>query len=250
MDTRRMVQVSLILVGLFFWVAGIYAEESPMVEKNLFAPERKPLETKVEEPKPTAPKMAKGSVQLDGVIIRGDTRKAILKVNPGLLKNPKSNTNAFVTLGLNEQIGEYRIEKIEPRGITLESRGTTLEIPLFAAGKAVAQPPSGAQAPGSVTIMSPTAPGQPGQPAPGHVPQRTPPQDQPPTPAQGMATPTAALPNQPQQIAPQQPGNVTRPNTPGPARAFQRPPSVPAPPAVDQPPPDVDDGQDPSQETE
>ena len=129
--------------------------------------------------------MAKGSIQLDGVIIRGETRKAILKVNPGLLKDQKNKTNPFVTLGLNEQIGEYRIEKIEPRGITLESRGTTLEIPLFAAGKAAAPATSAAQTPGSVTIMSPTAPAQPGQAAPGQVQPKIPPQVQPPAQAQG-----------------------------------------------------------------
>ena len=156
-----------------------------MVEKNLFAPERKPVESQAAEPKPEAPKMAKGSIQLDGVIIRGETRKAILKVNPGLLKDQKNKTNPFVTLGLNEQIGEYRIEKIEPRGITLESRGTTLEIPLFVAGKAAVAASSAAQAPGSVTIMSPTAPAQPGQAAPGQVQPKIPPQVQPPTQAQG-----------------------------------------------------------------
>ena len=221
-----------------------------MVEKNLFAPERKPVESQAAEPKPEAPKMAKGSIQLDGVIIRGETRKAILKVNPGLLKDQKNKTNPFVTLGLHEQIGEYRIEKIEPRGITLESRGTTLEIPLFVAGKAVAPPPSGAQTPGSVTIMSPTAPGQPGQAAPAQVQPKIPPQVQPPTQVQGMAPPTSAPPNQPQNIAPQQPTTVARPNTPRPGSTVQRPPSFPAPPAVDQPPPDVNDDQDPSQETE
>ena len=213
-----------------------------MVEKNLFAPERKPVESQAAEPKPEAPKMAKGSIQLDGVIIRGETRKAILKVNPGLLKDQKNKTNPFVTLGLNEQIGEYRIEKIEPRGITLESRGTTLEIPLFAAGKAAVAASSAAQAPGSVTIMSPTAPAQPGQAASGQVQPKIPPQVQPPV--------AVVPPNQPQNIAPQQPANVARPNTPNPGRTVQRPPSFPAPPAVDQPPPDMNDDQDQSQETE
>jgi hypothetical protein len=118
MDTRCIIQASLILAGLFVWSLGVQADESSMVEKNLFAPERKPVESQAAEPKPEAPKMAKGSIQLDGVIIRGETRKAILKVNPGLLKDQKNKTNPFVTLGLNEQIGEYRIEKIEPRGIT------------------------------------------------------------------------------------------------------------------------------------
>jgi hypothetical protein len=213
-----------------------------MVEKNLFAPERKPVEAKAEEPKQEAPKVAKGSIQLDGVIIRGETRKAILKVNPGLLKDQKNKTNPFVTLGLNDQIGEYRIEKIEPRGITLESRGTTMEIPLFAAGKAAAPAPPAAQAPGSVTIMSPAAPGQPGQAVHGQAQQKVHSQAQPPTPA--------APANQPQIVAPQQPGNVARPNTPTPGRAVQRPPSVPGPPAMDQPSPEVFDEQDQGQGNE
>jgi hypothetical protein len=245
MDTRCIIQVSLILAGLFVWSVGAHAGESPMVEKNLFAPERKPVESQAAEPKPEAPKMAKGSIQLDGVIIRGETRKAILKVNPGLLKDQKNKTNPFVTLGLNEQIGEYRIEKIEPRGITLESRGTTLEIPLFVAGKAAVAASSAAQAPGSVTIMSPTAPTQPGQAASGQVQPKIPPQVQPP-----VAPVAVVPPNQPQNIAPQQPANVARPNTPNPGRTVQRPPSFPAPPAVDQPPPDMNDDQDQSQETE
>jgi hypothetical protein len=241
MDSQRFVQTCLLLTGLLVWSVGAAAEGSPVVEKNLFAPERKPLEVKAEEPKPEAPKMAKGSIQLDGVIIRGDTRKAIFKVNPGLIKDQKNKTNPYVTLGLNEQIGEYRIEKIEPRVVTLESRGSTMEVPLFTAGKAAAPAPSAPQAPGSVTVMSPTAPGQPGQAAPGQPQQKAPPQPLPPALPAGTPPANVAPSSQPQHVAPQQPANVARPGAADAGRAASRAPSVPAPPAAEQPSPEVDD---------
>jgi len=207
--------LACLLVGIN--ALAVAAEEPLMVEKNLFSPERKATESKAAEPAGEAPKLPKGAIQLDGVFLHGDVKKAILRVNPSLLKKPgKNKTDPFITVTENDQLGEYRVAKIEPRSITVEQRGASFVVLLFAPGK-VAPPPS----------KAPSAP--PGQPQPGS----------------GGAQPQAAraAPGQPppapgEQIQPQaQAGNPGDPDfSPGLAN-----PRVPAGPPV--PDDDVDEGE-------
>jgi hypothetical protein len=160
---------SIALLSLLAWlvigVVGLVAAQEPlMVEKNLFSPERKAMETKGPEPTGEPPKLPKGAIQLDGVFLHGDVKKAILRVNPSMLKKPvaKGKTDPFVTVSEDEQLGDYRVAKIEPRSITVEQRGSTFVVPLFAPGKVAPPPP---KAPSGAAGQPPPA-GAPGAPQP------------------------------------------------------------------------------------
>ncbi len=180
-QSRRHRKASVLLVvlaSLLLGIAGLAAaaEEPLMVEKNLFSPERKAVESKPTEGPAEAPKMPKGAIQLDGVFLHDEVKKAILRVNPSLLKKPsKAKTDPFITVTENEQIGDYRVAKIEPRSITVEQRGSTFVVPLFAPGKVAPPPPK--------PVAAAPIPGQPGAgPAPPQGPAaRTAPAGQPPT---------------------------------------------------------------------
>jgi hypothetical protein len=162
---------SIALLSLLAWlvigVVGLVAAQEPlMVEKNLFSPERKAMETKGPEPTGEPPKLPKGAIQLDGVFLHGDVKKAILRVNPSMLKKPvaKGKTDPFVTVSEDEQLGDYRVAKIEPRSITVEQRGSTFVVPLFAPGKVAPPPP---KAPSGAAGQPPPAGAQQPAAAPG-----------------------------------------------------------------------------------
>jgi hypothetical protein len=163
--------LACLLVGIH--ALAVAAEEPLMVEKNLFSPERKAVESKAAEPSGEAPKLPKGAIQLDGVFLHGDVKKAILRVNPSMLKKPgKNKTEPFVTVTENEQLGDYRVAKIEPRSITVEQRGASFVVPLFAPGKVVPPPskapsaPPGQPQPGASGAQPQAARAAPGQPPP------------------------------------------------------------------------------------
>jgi hypothetical protein len=111
--------------------------------------------------------LPKGAIQLDGVFLHGDVKKAILRVNPSMLKKPaaKGKTDPFVTVSEDEQLGDYRVSKIEPRSITVEQRGSSFVVPLFAPGKVAPPPP---KAPSAAAPGQPPQAGAPGAP---HQPQ-------------------------------------------------------------------------------
>jgi hypothetical protein len=176
------------------------AQEPQMVERNLFSPERKPVESKTPESTGEPAKMPKGTIQLDGVFLHGEVKKAILRVNPSLLKDKKKKTDPFVTVSENEQVGDYRITKIEPRSISVEMRGATFDVPLFAAGKVAPPPPKQASAapggaPGQGAVpVRPGKPAPPGQVAPGAAGELQP--NNPPGPAGDSGSPMAMRANQ------------------------------------------------------
>jgi hypothetical protein len=158
----------VLLAVLVMGPAGLsWGQEPLMVEKNLFSPERKAVESKPAEPTGEAPKMPKGAIQLDGVFVHGDVKKAILRVNPSLLKNSKNKADPFVTVGENEQLGDYKIAKIEPRSISVETRGSTFVVPLFVAGKVAPPPPKPVSAAPNTPPAQAARPPVPGQTVPG-----------------------------------------------------------------------------------
>lgn len=159
---------ALVLLAVFWGglAAPAAAAERPlMVEKNLFSAERKADESKPDAPAAEAPKLPKGAIQLDGVFIHDDVKKAILRVNPSLFKPPRKKVDPFVSVGENEQVGDYRVIKIEPRSITLEQRGTSFLIPLFMPGKVAPPPPKVASGPSTLPRAVPTGPSSQPQPA-------------------------------------------------------------------------------------
>jgi len=211
-----------LLAWLLIGVAGLAVAQEPlMVEKNLFSPERKAVETKGPEPTGEAPKLPKGAIQLDGVFLHGDVKKAILRVNPSMLKKPaaKGKTDPFVTVSEDEQLGDYRVSKIEPRSITVEQRGSTFVVPLFAPGKVAPPPPKAPSA----------APGQPPQAgAAGAPPQAQPHSARSPQAAQPPPAPGQQL---------QPPGQAGNPGD------QDYPPGNPQFPGDPQPDDDVDEGE-------
>ncbi len=222
----------LVLLAVFWggFAAPAAAAERPlMVEKNLFSAERKADESKPDAPAAEAPKLPKGAIQLDGVFIHDDVRKAILRVNPSLFKPPRKKVDPFVSVGENEQVGDYRVVKIEPRSITLEQRGTSFVIPLFMPGKVSPPPPKVASAPSAPPRAVP--PGPPAQQPPAR----------PVSPSQPPGIPTAPG----EQLLPQGQGGPGAEGIPLPP-GYVTPPPRPQPP-MEAPSPDeeMDDSNEP-----
>jgi hypothetical protein len=147
-----------------------------MVEKNLFAQDRKapPPESAVTVAPGAKPSMAISNIQLDGVMIQGNNRKAIVRLKNQAGADKKKGQSPFVTVREGQQVGDYRVSKIEGKSISLEKDGQTFVIGLFAENKVVTPPappvavaaPAN-QPPGGV----PNQPGMPPQQMGGAVPQ-------------------------------------------------------------------------------
>jgi hypothetical protein len=158
----------LALSAVWLWcLASDGACTSLMVDKNLFSQDRKPPspESAVQTPQPNKPGLTAKSVQLDGVFIRGDTKKALVRVKgqiPGADKTKAQNP--YLTVGEGEKLGDFHVVKIEPRSISLEKDGQTEVLNLFAEGKVIVPPPP---IPASQAPVA--APPQPGPAPPGGV---------------------------------------------------------------------------------
>ncbi len=138
-----------------------------MVEKNLFALDRKPPspESAVQSPQPNKAGLSAKAIQLDGVFIRGETKKAIVRVKGQIPGADKAKTqNPYVTVTEGEKLGDFQVVKIEPRRISLEKDGQTEVVNLFAEGKIVVPAPPQPTSP----TPAPTPP-QPGQAPPGQM---------------------------------------------------------------------------------
>jgi len=94
-------------------------------EKNIFSPERKdfPILTVEKSNSVTRPQ-----VMLYGVTIAGDFQAASL-VNPG--RALKKGERETMTLKIGEKIGGYKLAKIQPDRITMESNGDSFEVLLY-----------------------------------------------------------------------------------------------------------------------
>ncbi len=97
-------------------------------EKNIFSPERKdfPITTlaMTSAPAPIAPPQ----IVLYGVAIAGDYQTATV-VNPG--RPLRKGEGEAQILKIGEQIGGYRLAKILPDRIAMESNGQTFEVLLY-----------------------------------------------------------------------------------------------------------------------
>jgi len=128
--------------------AALGASAAPlMVEKNLFAPDRKP-------PSPDAPDANKGpnkpglspkAIQLDAILSVGESRKAVIRAKvpgpgPGPQEKGKSQS-PYTTVQEGDTVGEYRVVKIEPKSISLDKDGQIIVVGIFAEGKVAPPPP-------------------------------------------------------------------------------------------------------------
>jgi hypothetical protein len=156
------------------------------------------------------------AIQLDGIFIRGDTKKAIVRIKgqiPGADKTKAQNP--YVAVAEGEKIGDFQVTRIENRSISLEKDGQTEVIGLFAEGKMVVPPPPVPASPTASPAPAP-APAQQGQvpPAPPSHPAVQPVQPPFPQGNPAMAVPGAT-----------QPPSVARGRREHPRMAAPQPPS-------------------------
>jgi len=124
-----------------------------MVDKNLFAQDRKPPspETAAAPAAAGKPGMPVTNIQLDGVMIKGNSRKALVRMKASggpAGQAGKKGSSPFVVVRENQQVGDFRVVKIEPKSISLERDGQHFVVSLFAEGKIAtpaAPPPAPAQ---------------------------------------------------------------------------------------------------------
>ncbi len=137
--------VSVLTLAVWGGVSPVHGA-SPMVEKNLFAPERRP---DVSEPAAQSSggssDAALRSLQLDAVMVFGETRRAILRskarrtpqgIPRGQVESP------YISVVEGDQVGDFKVVKIEAKSIQLEKDGQLHELSLFAEGKVVPPPPA------------------------------------------------------------------------------------------------------------
>jgi len=185
-------------------------------EKNIFSPERKnfPIPT-VEKSNP----VARPQLILYGVTIAGDYQAASL-VNPGrpLLKGERET----ITLKLGEKIGGYKLAKIQPDRIVMESNGDSFEVLLYDPRNPKKRTEVKTDVkPAAVTTMQQTS-------TTPHVPQvspSTPPSVVPPTPSPQTTVEKSKEP--PEQILPAPPRPAPRPYFPPPSQRRGRRPVYP-----------------------
>jgi hypothetical protein len=157
------------------WLAGplmvlafysVCASAPIMVERNLFAQDRKPP---TDEPAPAAPRgnspgLSAKAIQLDGVFIHGDTKEALLRVKgqmPG--KNKDKGQTPYVTVREGEKVADFQVVKIESRSVSLEKDGQIVVVNLFAEGKVVPPAPPVPLPPGAAQTSETPPDAQAGQ---------------------------------------------------------------------------------------
>lgn len=136
------------------WMIPAFAFGAPiMVEKNLFSQDRKPPSPESAKPPPQAnkPGVSVKSIQLDGVIVFGEDRKALLRVKgPTATGGKGKQASPYVVVREGGRVGDYKVVKIETKSVHLEKDGQTETIALFAEGKVsppIPQSPPGMNAP-------------------------------------------------------------------------------------------------------
>ena len=158
MFLKRTLSVFLLLAGAVVF-NPVCAAAPLMVEKNLFAADRKapPPESADTSSKPAKPGMAIGNIQLDGVIIQSNAKRAVLRMKnqpAGAPAKKGQPASPFVTVREGQMVSDYRVSKIESKSISLEKDGQTFTVGLFAANKVL---PPLAPAPAPVAVQPPMA---------------------------------------------------------------------------------------------
>lgn len=165
MSIKILVTSGILLAGIVLGSSSCHSAPL-MVEKNLFSQDRKPPPPDTATASaPGKPGMPVTNIQLDGVVIHGNTRKALirLKAQPGGGVGPKGQKkpqSPFVTVRENQQVGDYRVLKIEPKSVSLEKDGQKFLVSLFSEGKVVTPPAAPSQPP---QVQQPGAGGTPRQ---------------------------------------------------------------------------------------
>jgi hypothetical protein len=189
MTSKRAI-LSILVLAWVLWVGPACSASPLMVDKNLFAQDRKPPSPEDATPhsQPGKAGMDIKNIQLDGVIITGNVKKALVRLKGHLRVNDAHGKNKspspFVTVRENQQVSDFRVAKIDVKSISLERDGQVYTIDLFSEGKVV--PP--------VTAVQPERSAPP--PPPGNVPGMQPSQGPPqsfPNPGEQATTDPALL---------------------------------------------------------
>jgi hypothetical protein len=145
---KHLGKTACLIVMTMVWFGSLWSSVTGapiMVEKNLFARDRKPPspESDASPAQSNKPGLSAKSIQLDGVLMQGDLRKAILRLKgqlPGAEKG--KGQKPFVIVKEGDKVGDFQVVKIENRSLSLEKDGQTEVINLFGEGKVVIPPPS------------------------------------------------------------------------------------------------------------
>ncbi|MGV8073652.1 MAG: hypothetical protein AB2L11_03710 [Syntrophobacteraceae bacterium] len=131
----------LVFVLLMGFLAHIpFCMAAPLIiEKNLFSQDRKPSppDASPAAGQPNAPSLQVKAIQLDGIIICGDVKKALLRIK-GQSPWPKEKDkqeSPFFTVQEGEKVSEYKVLKIGVRSVSLERDGQVFDVNLYAEGK-------------------------------------------------------------------------------------------------------------------
>ncbi len=160
-----------------------------IAEKNIFSPERKDFRiVSVEQSKTNV----RPQVVLYGITITGDYQAASIISSGRPLRKGERET---LTLKIGEQIGGYKLAKILPDRIAMESNGDTFEVLLYDSKKPKKQMEARAETKPEMTASAQSAPVPPS----GEAPTLAPPQEsvkEPKAPAQtqGVTPPPLTLP--------------------------------------------------------
>lgn len=144
--------VGLLAMAAMWWIGSAVLAAPIMVEKNLFAEDRKPPS---EQANPShqsnQPGIQPKAIQLDGVFIHGDTKKALVRLKEPPRGRDKAGKaqSPFVVVREGEKLADYQVIRVEPRSISLEKDGQTIVVGLFADGKVVPPPPPVSSTPGN-----------------------------------------------------------------------------------------------------
>jgi hypothetical protein len=74
-------------------------------------------------PPPPPPPLTDQDLQLYGVVVAGNVKRATVRVG-GRLTSMQQNGRAFITIGEGQALGEYSVASIEPSQIVLAAQGT------------------------------------------------------------------------------------------------------------------------------
>ncbi len=99
-----------------------------IAEKNVFSPERKDFPETTSGSRTSAKPIVRPSIMLYGITLSGNDQWASI-VQSG--RSLRKGEREMMTLKVGEKIGEYKLAKILPDRITLESNGDTFEVSLY-----------------------------------------------------------------------------------------------------------------------
>jgi hypothetical protein len=149
----RILFLILCLSGSLIAVSSFVVSVPLMVDKNLFSQSRKPNS---EADRPVAQKntqrFSPNGIQLDGVVIHGKTKKALVRFRDRPLRaKPTRGRSQQLVVQEGESIGDYKLIRITIRTIWLERSGERYELSLFSkTPKALSGgPPDGVPPPAS-----------------------------------------------------------------------------------------------------